>query len=94
MKKPKTLYSKESKQLTSWLKERRIESGLTIRQLAAKLGWASSIVGKIEQGERRLDVVEYVQYCSALDADANEGLMCFELLSKRGNSTSKQEKGG
>jgi len=54
MKKPKTLYSKESKILTDWLKAERARSGLTIRQLAEKLGWASSIVGKIEQGERRI----------------------------------------
>ena len=74
MKKPKTLYSKESKQLTSWLKERRIESGLTIRQLAAKLGWASSIVGKIEQGERRLDVIEYMVYCRALNVSPLDGI--------------------
>ena len=74
MNKPKTLYSKESKQLTAWLKERRTESDLTIRQLAAKLGWASSIVGKIEQGERRLDVVEFVQYCAALNADPKNGI--------------------
>ena len=89
MKKQKTLYSTESKQLTDWLKEKRSESGLTIRQLAAKLGWASSIVGKIEQGERRLDVVEYVQYCLALDADAREGLMCFELSVTYVNSINK-----
>lgn len=74
MKKPKTLYSKESKQLTDWLKEKRAESGLTIRQLAAKLGWASSIVGKIEQGERRLDVIEYISYCEALLIDPTEGV--------------------
>ena len=74
MKKPKTLYSKESKQLTGWLKERRIESGLTIRQLAAKLGWASSIVGKIEQGERRLDVIEYMVYCRALNVSPLDGI--------------------
>ena len=84
MAKQKTLYSKESKQLTGWLKQKRSESGLTIRQLAAKLGWASSIVGKIEQGERRLDVVEYVQYCSALDTDPREGLECFHWISVTG----------
>ena len=74
MKKPKTLYSEGSKLLTDWLKEERVKSGLTIRKLAEKLGWASSIVGKIEQGERRLDVIEFIHYCNALGADPKKGI--------------------
>jgi len=74
MKKVKTLYSDESKQLTAWLKAQRAQSGLTIRELATKLGWASSIVGKIEQGERRLDVIEFIKYCEALECDPVEGI--------------------
>jgi len=31
-------------------------------------------VGKIEQGERRLDLVEYLRVCNALQIDPNEGL--------------------
>jgi len=74
MKKIKTIYTEESKQLTAWLKAERARSGLTIRQLATKLGWASSIVGKIEQGERRLDVIEFIVYCESLGADPAQGL--------------------
>ena len=81
MKKPKTLYSKESTQLTDWLKAERSQSGLSIRQLASKLGWASSIVGKIEQGERRLDVIEFMLYCKAMGADPRE---CIEVLYSQG----------
>ena len=74
MKKIKTIYTQESKQLTDWLKVQRTSSGLSIRQLAQKLGWASSIVGKIEQGERRLDVIEFIFYCEGLGADPIKGL--------------------
>ncbi|SMN02332.1 hypothetical protein SPONN_861 [uncultured Candidatus Thioglobus sp.] len=42
---------------------------LTIRELAEKLDTAHSIIGKIEIGERKLDVVEWLQYCQALNAD-------------------------
>ena len=79
MKKPKTLYSDQAKQLTQWLKEERARSGMSIRQLASKLGWASSIVGKIEQGERRIDVVEFVIYCNALGANPCEGVLKLTL---------------
>lgn len=82
MKKPKTLYSQESKLLTEWLKEKRAESGLTIRQLAAELGWASSIVGKIEQGERRLDVIEFMSYCKAMGVDPLEGISALKQSEK------------
>ena len=60
--------------LTAWLKQERLKAKHTIRSLAAELGWASSIVGKIELGERRLDVVEFIHYCKALGADPHQGL--------------------
>ncbi len=33
-----------------------------------------SFVGKIESGERRIDVFEYVQYCEALEIEPSEGI--------------------
>jgi len=42
--------------------------------LAHLLGTHSSVVGKIETGERRLDVFEYCQYCEALGLNPCEGL--------------------
>jgi len=74
MKKPKTLYSKDSIRLTTWLREQRERKRLSIRDLAKLLAWAPSIVGKIEQGERRLDVVEYIAYCKALGVKPETGL--------------------
>lgn len=81
MNKPKTLYSQESVRLAGWLRQQRENSGMTIRQLAEKLGWHYSIVGKIEQGERRIDVVEYLAYCSALGANPKAGL---DKVNRRG----------
>jgi len=45
-----------------------------MRDLAAKLDVSHSWVGKIEQGERRLDVLEYVRLCKALGVDPGKGL--------------------
>ena len=47
---------------------------MTMRDLAEKLGTPHSFVGKTEQGERRLDVVEFIQYCEALGVDPLEGI--------------------
>lgn len=53
---------------------------LTHRQLAEKLGREHSFVWRVEQGERRLDVVEFFWYCRALGKDA--GKLYTELSSK------------
>lgn len=50
-----------------------------MRQLAALLEVPHSFVGKVEQGERRLDVVEFLEYCDALGASA---VNCLQTVSK------------
>ena len=45
-----------------------------MRDLAATMGVAHSFIGKVEQQERRLDVIEYLQYCEALGVSPLDGL--------------------
>ena len=47
----------------------RRKAGLTQRQLAAKLDRERNLIGRLELGERRLDVVEFFRICKALRAD-------------------------
>lgn len=70
----KTVASEENSRLTQWLKVKRQEKGHTMRSLAQVLGTPYSFVGKIENQERRLDVVEFIRYCQALEIDPIEGL--------------------
>jgi len=70
----KTIYSSEVKILCAWLKERRELSNLTMRDLAKLLDTSHATIGKIELGERRLDVIEWIEYCEALNADPFERL--------------------
>jgi transcriptional regulator with XRE-family HTH domain len=51
------------------LVELRRSAGLTQRQLAARLRRERSFVARIEQGERRLDLVEFYWICRACGAD-------------------------
>jgi len=44
----------------------RREANLTQEQLAARLGWHRSTIAKIEAGERRLDVAEFITIATAL----------------------------
>jgi uncharacterized protein YqiB (DUF1249 family) len=45
-----------------------------MRQLGEALGCPHSTIGKIENNERRLDVVEFIRYCSVLEVCPVEGL--------------------
>jgi transcriptional regulator with XRE-family HTH domain len=47
----------------------RREAGLTQAQLAERLGKPASFIAKIEIGERRLDVVEFVAIAKAMKLD-------------------------
>jgi len=71
---PKTITSKQYKNLISWLKEARTSQGLSMRSLGQKLNQPHSYVQKIESIERKLDVLEYVQYCKALNISPKDGL--------------------
>ena len=56
---------------------------MSIRDLAEKLDLHHSIVGKIEQGGRKIDIVEFTYYCAALDVDPHEGLEIIVSDKKR-----------
>jgi len=68
----KIIYSKKSNILKNWLKEKRLDSGLSIRDIADKLDIHHSIWGKIETGERQVGAIELVKFCEILNADINE----------------------
>lgn len=61
----KAIYSKQGVRLRELLVALRKNAGLTQRQLAVKLKREHNMVGRIELGERRLDVVEFYWVCKA-----------------------------
>jgi len=69
----KTIYSQSYPRVTKWLK-RRGKKSLTMRQLAKILEVQHSIIWNIENNERRLDIVEYVNYCEKLNIDPIVGI--------------------
>lgn len=70
----KSIYSPEMVSLRTWLKQERLNHNLTMRQLAERLDRPHSYVQRVEEGDRRLDVVEFVWYCQALNIDPTFGL--------------------
>jgi transcriptional regulator with XRE-family HTH domain len=55
--------------------EGRKRVGINQSELGKKLGKPQSYVSKIETGERRLDLVEYVQWTKALGLDLTEPIL-------------------
>lgn len=70
----KSIYSPEMIAVRTWLRSERLNAGLTMRELANRLDRPHSFVQRIEEGDRRLDVVEFVWYCQALGVDPLLGL--------------------
>jgi transcriptional regulator with XRE-family HTH domain len=67
-----SIYDREHVFLRDWLKQKRQAVNLTQRQLADKLQTVHSLVGKVEKGERRLDLIEFISYCEAMDVNSDE----------------------
>ena len=52
----------------------RKEAGLTQREMATLLNREQSYVGRIETGQRRIDIVELVWICKACGADPDTAI--------------------
>jgi transcriptional regulator with XRE-family HTH domain len=65
----KSLHTPEYEQFRSLLVAAREKAGLTQADVSTRLGHPQSFVAKYEGGERRLDVVEFVHVCIALNVD-------------------------
>jgi transcriptional regulator with XRE-family HTH domain len=67
----KSLHTPEYEYFRSLMVNAREVAGLTQVEVAAKLGRPQSFVAKYEGGERRLDIVEFIQVCEALGVDSH-----------------------
>lgn len=65
----KTIYSERHKHLRALLRAERKAAGLTQTVVAERLGRPPSYVAKYEGGDRRLDVLEYLDVAAAIGFD-------------------------
>lgn len=65
----KTLISQAYRAFCDDLRVERKKADMTMRDVAAVNGRPHSFVGKIENQERRLDVMEFVEHCRHINAD-------------------------
>ncbi|AVH73501.1 helix-turn-helix domain-containing protein [Nostoc sp. 'Lobaria pulmonaria (5183) cyanobiont'] len=66
---PKSVFSEDYDRFRQLLIEARKAAKLTQAELSAKLELPQSYVSKYERGERRLDVIEFLQIAQVLEID-------------------------
>lgn len=73
----RSVHTPAYKALLETLIAAREEAGLTQVELAARLGTTQSFISKCERGERRLDVVEFVEFVRAMDRSPSDDFQTF-----------------
>ncbi|MBA4010761.1 MAG: XRE family transcriptional regulator [Phenylobacterium sp.] len=66
---PQSVYTDAYSTLVDVLVSHRRRSGLTQAELAERLGRPQSFVSKVEQRQRRVDVIEFCAIARALEVD-------------------------
>jgi transcriptional regulator with XRE-family HTH domain len=64
-----SIYDSAYRRFLSELRVARQAKELSQEQLAERLGKHQTFVSKVEQGQRYLDVLEFVRWSKAIDAD-------------------------
>jgi transcriptional regulator with XRE-family HTH domain len=73
----KSLYTPEWEALCAILQRLREDKGVTQMELASLLKQPQSFVSKVESGQRKLDLRQFVIYVRSLDADPIRVLRSF-----------------
>ena len=84
----KTLGTERHKALIALLIEKREAAGLTQTDLADRLGEYQSFVARLESGQRRVDVIEYLELATILGFDAAEELRKLLTLKSSNHANS------
>jgi transcriptional regulator with XRE-family HTH domain len=87
----KSVHTPEYRALRIELQRIRAEAGLSQRDLAAKLGTPHSWVAKVENGERRIDLIEFCWFVAACGLDSEAVLR--DLTSQQPSLSAHRKKG-
>lgn len=64
-----SVYSIEYQMVIRALRDARVAGHITQEELGKALGRPQSFIAKVENGERRLDIVEFVHLCRLVSID-------------------------
>jgi transcriptional regulator with XRE-family HTH domain len=81
----KSIHSPAYVMLREALKAARLSAGLNQQELAQRLDRPQSYVAKYETGDRRLDVLEFLEVCSAVSLRPNDLLATLQQELEHGS---------
>jgi transcriptional regulator with XRE-family HTH domain len=73
--------------LRRFLKQRRQAAELTQAQLASKMGKTQSFISDVEQGEKRVSVVEFLEFAEALGFDPRSAIQRLARVKVEGKAS-------
>ncbi|MGV3616693.1 MAG: helix-turn-helix domain-containing protein [Fimbriimonas sp.] len=79
--------------LIETIRKAREAAGLSQREVAKRLGFHPTVFGKIERGERVLDVVEFVALAKALGIDPLTLFADYLIALQQGRLKSVEDEG-
>ena len=79
----KTIYAKEYRELVNGLRETRKALGITQTELCDALGWPQQRLSAVENGARRLDVMEYFLLAEKLGMSPKQALTLVIRLRRK-----------
>ena len=77
---PKSLFTRRHTQLRKLLVKARKDAKLTQVQLAVRLHRRQAYISRIERGERRVDVVEFMDLARAIGVDPVKFIAEFKRI--------------
>ena len=75
---PKTIHRPETRVLIELIRDFRREAGLTQVELSTRIGRVQSFVSDVEQGQRRVDLIQLRDICRAMGVDLPTFVACLE----------------
>ncbi|NZA28656.1 helix-turn-helix transcriptional regulator [Luteimonas sp. SJ-92] len=84
---PAFTHRPEYRALIGALREARLKAGLTQIDVAEALKTTQTFVSKVERGERRIDVIEFADFCHAIGIDP--GALLHEVIGARPRARSR-----
>lgn len=86
---PKSIYRDEYRVLVELLREEREKAGITQGTVAEAFGRPQSTLSHLERGSRRIDVVEFIDYCRIIGADPRAIFDAFLARAGKGHKRSR-----
>jgi transcriptional regulator with XRE-family HTH domain len=69
--------------MRDFLVQKRRASGITQAELGKRVGRGQSFVADVERGERRIDLVQFLDFADALDFDVGKAIRKIAAVKRR-----------